>query len=365
MRGSRMLRKKRVLIPDGEFNHVLKVVRALGRTGWWEVHLCTSDPSTHVRFSRFVKRVHSVDDFEPDQRVDQVVDIAREIDADIILPVGEDAVRAFAELRDRVPAECVLAPVPDVGSFDVAVDKGRLAALLDEFGLPTPTTLTASELITGRADSGRLAWPVLCKPVRGSFGRGMERADSLDELLDHLGTLHDPEGYIVQDMEHGRDVDVSVLCRNGVILASTLQEASIPAPSGSYEPATVVRFTRDESVEEIVAALMRRLDWTGVAHVDLRKHPLTGRVYILEINARFWGSLLGSVTARVNIPHLACLEALGYRLPEPEYREGHFFTRGITGRLPDGSSIPWSWRRSHLPYVLVDPLPELVDRLGS
>jgi hypothetical protein len=84
---------------------------------------------------------------------------------------------------------------------------------------------------------------------------------------------------------------------------------------------------------------------------------------VLEINPRFWRSLLGSVHAGVNFPYLTCLTALGVPFSPPEPRPGRFIhenriaLRSLSGHLSGSGSI--SWRDTSLAYAWKDPLPEL------
>ena len=106
--------------------------------------------------------------------------------------------------------------------------------------------------------------------------------------------------------------------------------------------------------------------WNGVAHIDMRIDAEDGEVKIFELNSRFWGSILGSLRAGVNFPHLACLSALKIPFPKPCYKEGEiYFVRGISGRVEGRDDVPYSWRRSNIPFVLADPFPEITHRLRS
>lgn len=79
--------------------------------------------------------------------------------------------------------------------------------------------------------------------------------------------------------------------------------------------------------------------------------------------ARFWGSILGSLRAGVNFPHLSCQTALNISFQRPRCKNGVFFVRGLSGRVAGQHDIPYSWRKSNLPYVLMDPMPEAMHRL--
>jgi predicted ATP-grasp superfamily ATP-dependent carboligase len=121
---------------------------------------------------------------------------------------------------------------------------------------------------------------------------------------------------------------------------------------------------RDEKVLAQVAALMQSLHWSGVANIDFKLDEQKGSMTVLEVNPRYWGSLLASLYAGVNFPYLACLEGMGLPLPESEFRPVRFTWH--KRRLVAGLLAPKGKERvqSHgtvVRYLLADPMPELVE----
>jgi predicted ATP-grasp superfamily ATP-dependent carboligase len=89
--------------------------------------------------------------------------------------------------------------------------------------------------------------------------------------------------------------------------------------------------------------LLKALRWHGVAMVEFRCDPGSGRFWLMEINGRFWGSLALALAAGVDFPWFLYRLAVGARVDPPaSYRTGviardavgeykHFF-RVIAGR---------------------------------
>jgi len=119
--------------------------------------------------------------------------------------------------------------------------------------------------------------------------------------------------------------------------------------------------------------LMAALRWSGVAHVDLREHAATGRIDVIEVNPRFWGSLLGSLHAGVNFPQLTALSALGVPLPAVDYRHcryasGTFALKAWLRAAVTGRASDVGFRETPLVHAIADPGPhivEMIDRCRS
>jgi predicted ATP-grasp superfamily ATP-dependent carboligase len=131
-----------------------------------------------------------------------------------------------------------------------------------------------------------------------------------------------------------------------------------------------VEYTEDEQAVDVGRRLVSAIGWDGVADIDLIFDERDKNVKILEINPRFWQSLLGSLAAGVNFPLIACLTAIGIECPRtrktrpvkyarPSISVYMLLSRLLGRKLAKGYRL----RDGAVRYILSDPLPELVYAL--
>jgi D-aspartate ligase len=171
--------------------------------------------------------------------------------------------------------------------------------------------------------------------------------------------------YVVQPLIDGYDIDCSVLCENGRIVAYTIQRGIVSAKV-RFRAAVGIEFLYDDRVLHVVEKMMTLLNWSGVAHVDLRYDAGADEIKVIEINARYWGSLLGSLNAGINFPILAVKTAQGESIEKQKFVCSQYFmgkaplkqlTRGLFG--PEKNKV--RLRDTSLYYTLKDPMPVLAE----
>lgn len=358
-----------VLLLDDSDRLSLLVARCLAAAPGIRTHVATYDPRTMLRYSRHVSSCHTVSWETDDARLIEVLrGIIRLHRVDVLLPTSELAVRFVATYREILVNSCVCMATPSPDLFDAVVDKSRASDLMRLHAIPTPETLTFPSISEARLPDG-VEYPVVVKPLRGSGGNRMRFVRNSRDL-ERLKESPDGAGSVlVQRFIPGYDIDCSVFCRDGEILAYTVQKGFLEHPV-RFGPAVGIEFTHDAGALAVARGVMRSLRWNGIAHIDMRYDRERDRIVVLEINPRFWISIIGSLHAGVNFPHLACLAALGVPFSLPAYRSGPFLWRpqtafrvGLRASLRPGS--PFSgFGQTVIPYLLRDPLPELYSTLS-
>jgi len=360
--------RRTVLVVElgSEHGLALLVARSLAEWHGTRIHILTADAASAARYSRHVQSLCSWGSASSAGTAGGILSQeAKRVRADVVLPVDQQAVRVLTAHRHSLSAATRLVPMPSIASLDHADDKHAVALLLQELQLSLPRTIPVTRDSGFAGTLGTLSFPVLLKPTRRAGGRGIREFATAAALVEYAmhGTLGD-EPHIVQEFVRGYDLSCNVLCEDGRIVAHTLQRGFLPPAKPFQMPSGVEFFYHDDTMASI-RKLVAALKWNGVANIDMRFDEAEGRARILEINPRFWASLLGSVSVGVNFAELACRIALDLECPAVDYRLGRFIVqkrvalRHLFGVLRRDRNRSTSPLRSVLSYLAVDPFPEI------
>jgi len=323
---------------------------------------------TDRALARHVRRVSSFELMPelPDDgaRLNLLEKMVRGKGIDVILASSEDAIDFISAHRAALSRMCATVATPGRKELAIARDKGLFSCYAADNAIVHPATCLVTDGPELESAVKALKPPLLLKPVVGFGGDGVARFSGHEDLLKHLRVARLPENrFVVQSFAGGRDGGCNVLCRDGKVLVSTVQKGVVRSPDAFGSP-SCVDVVRDEEVLAPVALLMKSLKWSGVANVDVKLNEREHSVTVLEINPRYWGSLLASLFAGVNFPYLACLEGMGIPLPDPEFRPVRFTwhkRRIIAGLLAPRGAQQIEPRGSLLRYIIPDPFPELIE----
>jgi predicted ATP-grasp superfamily ATP-dependent carboligase len=169
--------------------------------------------------------------------------------------------------------------------------------------------------------------PLVIKPRRSYWIDGLDRwgaahvIDSLEELAHVLGHTTDHARCLVEGYFAGQGGGISVLADDGTILQAfqhrRLREGK--GRSSSYRMSLPLHPAMLADCAKICAHT--RL--TGVAMFEFRDNPETGAWVLIEINARFWGSMALPLSLGLDFPNLLYdLLVRGMRQPARPYPAG-------------------------------------------
>jgi predicted ATP-grasp superfamily ATP-dependent carboligase len=305
----------------------LTVVRELGERGVPVLGIARSRAGVG-RHSRWLRRafVHAARDAS---LIDRIGAIGREHSVRLLMAISESDLQLLNASRDRLPEFSFL--FADAARLESVVDKSRTLEVARAVGIEVPET----RQLAGWSDLDRavagLRYPVILKwadphaVVRqlAALRIPLHKAEyCLDEsaLREALLRYRELERWpLVQEYCPGHGLGHMLYLDGGRALlrfrhrrlhewppeggTSTLCE-SLPVEDG------------DEAVDRSVE-LLRRLEWRGAAMVEYRCDPASGRMVLMEVNGRFWGSQPLAWHAGAPFAWFTyCVQGLG-RVPEP------------------------------------------------
>lgn len=360
-----------VLIPDGEDAvNATRVLRCLRQAPGTTAHVLSTDSRSSVRFSRHCKRFHTHSSQNDDEWTDAIERVVRRWKINVVLPATLRGVRLISQRREAISRSCAIAPVAKPDMVELANNKWALHQFAKQHALPVPPSVLipkAGDPITDSEDMDSIEYPALLKPtaLRGGFGFVLvDKPSDFPGIWSDKRIMKDSE-YLLQSYIPGAMLSLSVFCASGELVAYTLWKEVVPSKRQFSLPQSW-EYIEDEQTVNIGRQVVAALGWDGVANINLVLDQRDQTAWILEINPRFWRSLLGSLAAGVNFPLAACLSAMGEEIPDMRQIPGVKYARTgaalhmLLSRLIGKDSMPdFRWRDSALPLILTDPLPEL------
>jgi carbamoyl-phosphate synthase large subunit len=228
-------------------------------------------------------------------------------------------------------------------SIDLAEDRRRFGALLNELKIPTPRNGSAFVPAEAVALANEIGLPVLVRPSYVLGGRAMVIAYDLKTVEEYvtqatlIGGLSDAKRPILIDqfLEDATEVDVDALADGeDVVIAGIMEhieEAGIHSGDSSCVlPSVTLKPSVLERIRDYTTRLARALKVVGLMNVQYAIQRDT--VYVLEVNPR----------ASRTIPYVS--KATGVPLAK------------VAARLMTGQKL----RDLHLPYTQTNGIKELV-----
>jgi len=226
------------------------------------------------------------------------------------------------------------AGVPIIGtspdSIDLAEDRKRFSALLNELNIPQPPNGTAVSADEARAIAVEIGYPVVVRPSFVLGGRAMAIVYDEASLTEYMRTAVDasPERPILIDkfLERAGEIDVDAIADESAIVIAGIQEhieeAGIHSgDSSSVLPAQKIAAEHLETIQHYTKILARALAVCGLMNIQFAIK--NDRVYVLEVNPRasrtvpFVAKATGIPIAKVASLVMAGVKPLAeFRLPE-------------------------------------------------
>ncbi|MGA9767717.1 MAG: ATP-grasp domain-containing protein [Blastocatellia bacterium] len=384
----------KVLILDGNENQAVASARSLARAGH-AVAVGASTSWSKAGWSRYCRSsfTYAAPQEDTSAFVRSITEEAARFPGTLILPMTERTTLPLSSHRDALAAAGAKLVLPPHETILRAFDKQQTTRLAASLGINVPQTFPISDRTEARNVAESIQYPAVLKPRSSeevskaskvtatgapAYARNpQEFMSAYDELSGRCSNV------LAQEFVEGTGAGYFALMREGQLRAefahARLRDVR-PTGSGS---ALRVSVQPDARMREAALAILKALNWHGVAMVEFRQRA-DGTPVFLEVNGRFWNSLALAVYAGVDFPAmLARMAEHGDVEPQMSYRSGvrcrwmlgdfrHLAEvmrgapRGYTGRFPSrlrtlaNFTIPVRGT-CHDNFTLTDPLPELGD----
>ncbi|MCI0399808.1 MAG: ATP-grasp domain-containing protein [Gammaproteobacteria bacterium] len=320
----------RVLVLDAHQRSALAVTRALGSRG---IDVLCADlmTPTLAGASRYCVETFAypspADD--PEAFVDELAKQTQARQVDVLFPMTEATVALILANQQRF--QHVRIPFRNPEAFFQLSDKGRLMVLAAHLGVRVPNTRIVSDSMQTLTLAKEIGYPLVVKLARTPipllrypfrekvyYARDPHELSSVIDENPHFRECH----FLLQERVRGTGAGVFTVYHEGqpVVFFAHRRLREKP-PSGGVSVLSE-SCQADPGLVQVSKRILDHVGWDGVAMVEFKVTP-EGVPYLMEVNARYWGSLQLAIDAGVDFPFLQFQSVMG-ELPRHDgtYRVG-------------------------------------------
>lgn len=371
------LRTRPVIVTNARNRIAYNIIKSLGQKGI-PVYSADSIPRAMSFSSRYSKGHFLYPSPFTDQQgfIDCLIENIIKLKAEVLIPVFEETF-LIAKHKDRL-SQYVKLVLPAYEQIIIAHNKDQWETVARSLNIPVPKTVTIEDVRNQKTDLHSISYPVLIKPKQGGGAWAIKQIDSPQELQ---ALLSNPlyfdrpwSRFFIQEKIMGETMCVAMLFCKGEYKAKIAykQLRDYPVSGGQ---ATLRISISNKDAETNFQRLLEEFKWHGVCQADFVVDGRTGIPYLIDINPRFWGSLIQGIASGVDFPYLVFKMAI-----EGDVEQIRDFKIGVMTRWLGGDLMtffpllrsskerlafikqfitPYSKRVTYDDFSLKDPIPFL------
>lgn len=313
-----------VFIPDGSTRITLAMVRSLGRRGL-KVACGDSRLLTMAPFSKYCMK--SVRYPSPERSVEKyhrwLIRFLKENNVKVYIPVL-DATTKHAVLNQEEISRYSNVFLPERDSYLSMLQKHRSNEIARDLGLNVPEFIA----VHSKKDLSRvkeLQYPVIIKAAESAGAKGNRICHDFKEVTKYYRTLKSKYDQIMiaEYFPPGGDaIGVSCLMgEEGKVHNLFCHRRLKQYPPEGGQSVICESYHHPEAMDMAIK-LLKHTGYKGIALVEFKVNPENGKLYFLEVNTRFWGSLQLPISSGMDFASQMYDLAVGNKVERLEYRKG-------------------------------------------
>jgi len=300
----------KVLIAENG-QHVVESCRLMAKKGH-EIYYATpfaDSINKRIFFSKsYYKIIKLTQVTSADEKIRELKKIYDNFSCDVFFPFGYNLVTDYIEESHKEKKLNMNTPYGKYENYWNLSDKKALYKLLDKTSINLPK-LYGEISINKKINFKNLTYPVVVKKTKGcGIKNNVKIATNENKIVDitkhSKGLRNNFEEYIIQQYIPGTIYDVGGFSIDGDIYYHVPQRRTITYPIGGGV-AAVNDVYNDPKLIKLATIIIKKAEWTGPFQVEFRYNPKDKKYYLLEVNAKMWGSTPLSLKANPNLLDIA------------------------------------------------------------
>jgi len=306
---------KNILIVDSDLPFALSVIRSLASIEY-NLHLGFSYGSDVFNaFSKYCSKYCKGIIFYPDPSYarEDFLNFFEKLAGkyDFIIPLSEKTQLLISMIKEMLEEKRTLVPIPSYDTLKIAVNKVKMLEFCSRIGINIPKTLVLTDAPMIDDVVEKVGIPFIMKtsteidippgPQHRYFV--FKKKPVQEHFLVAFKKLRKHGPVILQEWIEGTGIGASFIFSKYHKVIAYFGHRRILERFPDGGPSVIAESYLYPDALKNGAKLLKALNWQGVAMVEFRlKHD--GKLYFMELNPRFWGTLPLAIASGVDFPRL-------------------------------------------------------------
>lgn len=279
----------------------LSIVRELGQAGVPVVGIAQESDAIGLA-SRYLTRSVVINKPRSGELISLIKALGEELGECCLIAVSEANLIWLAVHRNEFGK--VKPILPPQAALEIVLDKQQTLQIAKTIGIAIPETEEPTSIEQVELIGSRFHFPVVLKwkdpnaamKYLGPLGIELVKAEyaySVEEFR-QIAYRYRPAGKwpLVQEYCPGIGLGQFFYMHDGKAIRrfQHIRIAEWPPEGGFSSVCDALPLVEHKDLQEQSIALLQEIGWEGVAMVEYRFDPLSGRAVLMEINGRYWGS---------------------------------------------------------------------------
>lgn len=333
------LHKTKVLLTDGNYKHTWAAARNLDSFGY-EVDVIGGNRSISSK-SKYVNKNVFSKNLLIKENIQSFLKLIEDEHYDLIIGIGASSIQFLSE-NARLISKITKLILPPQKSLELCLNKDLTMEFAKKIKIEIPQTFVVENFKELQETIRNITFPIIIKSASETMKDlptiYLDTRESL--VFSKLEALFKKGNkYLIQQRIFGHGEAFFAVYDKGELIDFMMHERlrEYPLTGG---PSTKAKTIYREDLLRAGKKLLDELDWHGVAMVEFKRDK-NDKLFLMEINPKFWGSLDLSLASGVNFPMLAAQISLGKKLLPLAYHANETtFQWPIDGDLKLGITSP-------------------------
>jgi predicted ATP-grasp superfamily ATP-dependent carboligase len=315
------MEKNKILLLDGQHKNTLAILRHLGRTSSYEIHVVSYQKTSISFYSKYAHKKLIITDplIDGEVYIRDLLQLLKNDNYLALIPVSYISFLLCSSHKESILkyTHLTIAREESVRTASSKIATYRLAQQLE---IPYPDFIEVDHI----DDIGMIEISYPCV-IKAPFEIGktvVEYVNNKAELIEKYATLCKTYHFrdklpIIQKYIQGDGAGFFAFYQHGICKSFFVHKRLREYPVTGGASTAAEGFYNSQVIED-GKKILDSLQWEGVAMVEFKKDNSTGLYNIMEINAKFWGSLDLALVSGVNFPQMMIDDALGKEIQVSE-----------------------------------------------